>query len=79
MVAEQVEPTQKAYEADTAIIHRHVRDDESRPISGPERFTRLEEAIEHHCPGMVVQSSIGGREARRGWLDGPPFRPDGSA
>ena len=76
-VAEQVESTQAAYEAGAAIAHCHVRDDAGRPTSDPERFARLKEGIEAHCPGMIVQLSTGGRSGsgreRGGML---PLRPD---
>ena len=76
-VAEQVESTQEAFEAGAAIAHCHVRDDEGRPTADPERFARLKEGIEAHCPGMIVQLSTGGRSgagrARGGMI---PLRPD---
>ncbi len=76
-VAEQIESTQEAFEAGAAIAHCHVRDDEGRPTSDPERFARLKEGLEKHCPGMIVQLSTGGRsgagQARGGML---PLRPD---
>lgn len=76
-VAEQVESTQAAWEAGAAIAHCHVRDDEGRPTSDPERFAQLKEGLERHCPGLIVQLSTGGRsgagQARGGML---PLRPD---
>lgn len=76
-IAEQVESTQEAFEAGASIVHCHVRDDEGRPTSDPERFARLKEGVEKHCPGMIVQLSTGGRsgagKARGGML---PLRPD---
>ncbi|AJE45981.1 3-keto-5-aminohexanoate cleavage protein [Celeribacter indicus] len=76
-VAEQIESTQEAFEAGATIAHCHVRDDEGRPSSDPERFARLMEGIESHCPGMIVQLSTGGRSGagrtRGGML---PLRPD---
>ncbi len=76
-VAEQVESTHEAWEAGAAIAHCHVRDDEGRPTSDPERFARLKEGLERHCPGLIVQLSTGGRsgagQARGGML---PLRPD---
>ena len=76
-IAEQVESTQEAFEAGASIAHCHVRDDEGRPSSDPERFARLKEGLERHCPGMVVQLSTGGRSgagrARGGMLF---LRPD---
>ncbi|MDW4496431.1 3-keto-5-aminohexanoate cleavage protein [Sulfitobacter sp. D35] len=76
-VAEQVESTQEAFEAGAAIAHCHVRDDDGKPTSDPDRFAKLKEGIETHCPGMIVQLSTGGRSgagtARGGML---PLRPD---
>ena len=76
-VAEQVESTQEAFEAGAAIAHCHVRNDDGTPTSDPERFARLKEGIEKHCPGMIVQLSTGGRsgagQARGGML---PLKPD---
>jgi len=76
-VAEQVESTQAAFEAGAAIAHCHVRMEDGSPTSDPERFARLKEGIETHCPGMIVQLSTGGRSgagrARGGML---PLRPD---
>ncbi|WP_028713077.1 3-keto-5-aminohexanoate cleavage protein [Paracoccus sp. J55] len=76
-IEEQIESTQEAFEAGATIAHCHVRDDEGRPSSDPERFARLKEGIETHCPGMIVQLSTGGRSgagrARGGML---PLAPD---
>lgn len=75
-IDEQVESTQEAFEAGATIVHCHVRDDEGRPTSDPERFARLKEGIERHCPGMIVQLSTGGRsgagQARGGMLSLAP-------
>ena len=76
-VAEQVESTQAAFEAGATIAHCHVRNDDQTPTSDPERFARLKEGIETHCPGMIVQLSTGGRsgagQERGGML---PLSPD---
>jgi uncharacterized protein (DUF849 family) len=76
-IAEQIESTHESFEAGASIAHCHVRDDEGKPTSDPERFARLKEGIEKHCPGMIVQLSTGGRSgagrARGGML---PLRPD---
>lgn len=76
-VTEQVESTQEAFEAGATIAHCHVRDDEGRPTSDPERFARLQEGLAAHCPGLIIQFSTGGRSgagrARGGML---PLRPD---
>ncbi|MDW8444248.1 MAG: 3-keto-5-aminohexanoate cleavage protein [Acetobacteraceae bacterium] len=58
-------------------MHAHVRDDEGRPTSDPERFARLMEGIRKHCPGMIIQLSTGGRSGtgrERGSMI--PLRPD---
>ncbi|MGB4826092.1 MAG: 3-keto-5-aminohexanoate cleavage protein [Paracoccaceae bacterium] len=60
-IAEQIESTHEAFEAGASIAHCHVRDDEGKPTSDPERFARLKEGIETHCPGMIIQFSTGGR------------------
>jgi len=76
-VAEQIESTHAAFEAGAAIAHCHVRLDDGTPTSDPERFARLKEGIETHCPGMIVQLSTGGRSGagkeRGGML---PLAPD---
>ena len=76
-VSEQIESTHEAFEAGASIAHCHVRDDEGKPTSDPERFARLKEGLESHCPGMIIQLSTGGRsgagQARGGML---PLRPD---
>ena len=76
-IAEQVESTHAAFDAGATIMHAHVRDEEGKPTSDPERFARLKEGVENHCPGMIVQLSTGGRsgagQTRGGML---PLRPD---
>jgi len=76
-IAEQIESTQAAFEAGATIAHCHVRDDDGKPTSDPERFARLKEGLEKHCPGMIVQLSTGGRsgagKVRGGML---PLKPD---
>ena len=76
-VSEQVESTHEAFEAGATIAHCHVRNDDQTPSSDPEKFARLKEGLEKHCPGMIIQFSTGGRsgagKARGGML---PLRPD---
>ena len=76
-IAEQIESTHEAFEAGATIAHCHVRDDEGKPTSDPQRFGRLKEGLEKHCKGMIVQLSTGGRsgagQARGGMLS---LRPD---
>ena len=76
-IAEQIESTQEAFEAGASIAHCHVRDDDGKPTSDPERFARLKGGLEKHCPGMIVQLSTGGRSGagrdRGGML---PLSPD---
>jgi uncharacterized protein (DUF849 family) len=72
-----VESTHEAFDAGAALVHIHVRDDEGRPSSEPERFARVQEGVRKHCPGMIVQFSTGGRGRK---LDergaAIPLRPD---
>ncbi len=76
-ISEQVESTHAAFEAGASIAHCHVRNDDGTTTSDPEKFARLKEGLEKHCPGMIVQLSTGGRSgagsARGGML---PLRPD---
>jgi uncharacterized protein (DUF849 family) len=76
-VSEQIESTQEAFEAGASIVHSHVRNDDGTPSSDPEKFARLKEGLETHCPGMIIQFSTGGRsgagKTRGGML---PLRPD---
>ena len=76
-IEEQVESTQAAFEAGATIAHCHVRNDDQTPTSDPERFARLKEGLEKHCPGMIIQFSTGGRSGadkeRGGML---PLSPD---
>ena len=60
-VSEQIESAQAAYEAGASICHAHVRNDDETPSSDPEKFARLKEGLEKHCPGMIIQFSTGGR------------------
>ena len=59
--AEQVESTHEAFEAGASLVHIHVRNDDESPSSDPERFAAVQEGVRKHCPGMIIQFSIGGR------------------
>ena len=76
-ISEQVESTHEAFEAGASIMHAHVRNADETPTSDPEKFARLKEEVEKHCPGMIIQLSTGGRSGagkeRGGML---PLRPD---
>lgn len=76
-ISEQIDSTHAAYEAGASIVHAHVRNEDETPSSDPDRFARLKEGIEAHCPGMIIQFSTGGRsgagQERGGML---PLRPD---
>lgn len=76
-VDEQVESTHEAFEAGASIMHAHVRNEDQTPSSDPEKFARLQEGVEKHCPGMIIQFSTGGRSGsgkeRGGMLS---LRPD---
>ena len=76
-ISEQIESTHEAFEAGAALAHCHVRNDDQTTTSDPERFARLKEGIEKHCPGMIVQLSTGGRSGtghERGGMI--PLKPD---
>jgi len=76
-ISEQVESTHAAFEAGASICHAHVRNDDETPSSDPEKFARLMEGVQKHCPGMIIQFSTGGRSGagreRGGMLS---LRPD---
>lgn len=76
-VTEQIESTQEAFEAGASIAHCHVRNEDQTPSADPEKFARLKEGLEKHCPGMIIQMSTGGRtgagKTRGGML---PLGPD---
>ncbi|MEP4768649.1 MAG: 3-keto-5-aminohexanoate cleavage protein [Roseibium sp.] len=76
-IAEQVESSHEAFEAGASIVHAHVRNDDETPSSDPDKFARLKEGLEKHCPGVIIQFSTGGRSGagkeRGGML---PLRPD---
>ncbi|HBB82320.1 MAG TPA: 3-keto-5-aminohexanoate cleavage protein [Sulfitobacter sp.] len=60
-ITEQVESTHAAFEAGASICHAHVRNDDETPSSDPDKFARLMEGVQKHCPGMIIQFSTGGR------------------
>lgn len=59
--AEQIESTHEAFEAGSALVHIHVRDENEDPSSDPELFAQVQEGVKKHCPGMIIQFSTGGR------------------
>lgn len=71
-LSEQIESTHEAFEAGATIAHCHIRDDDGNASSDPERFARLKDGLERHCPGMIIQLSTRGRlgtgRARGGML-----------
>ncbi|MEP3045684.1 MAG: 3-keto-5-aminohexanoate cleavage protein [Roseibium sp.] len=76
-ISEQIESSHEAFEAGASIVHAHVRNDDESPSSDPEKFARLKEGLEKHCPGVIIQLSTGGRSGagkeRGGML---PLSPD---
>ncbi|MEM8553464.1 MAG: 3-keto-5-aminohexanoate cleavage protein [Pseudomonadota bacterium] len=76
-IAEQIESTHEAFEAGATICHAHVRNADGSPSSDPEKFAALQEGLAKHCPGMIFQTSTGGRSGagreRGGMLS---LRPD---
>jgi uncharacterized protein (DUF849 family) len=74
---EQIESTQAAFEAGAALVHIHVRNADETPSSDPALFKQVMDGVRHHCPGMIVQFSTGGRgrsPAERGMA--LEFKPD---
>lgn len=75
--AEQIESTHEAYEAGAALVHIHVRGPDQTPSSDPDLYGEVQEGVQKHCPGMIVQFSTGGRgreQAERGGM--LHLRPD---
>ena len=76
-ISEQIESTHEAFEAGATICHAHVRNEDEKPTSDPEKFSLLKDGISKHCPGMIIQFSTGGRSGsgkeRGGML---PLKPD---
>jgi 3-keto-5-aminohexanoate cleavage enzyme len=60
-VEEQIDSTVEAFAAGATVVHVHVRDDEGRPSSDPEKFLSFQQGVNERCPGMIVQFSTGGR------------------
>jgi uncharacterized protein (DUF849 family) len=76
-VDEQIESTQAAFEAGASIVHCHVRNDDQTPSADPAKFARLQEGLQKHCSGMIIQFSTGGRsgaDKERGRM--LPLAPD---
>ena len=59
--AEQIESTHESYEAGASLVHIHVRNEDQTPSSDPEKYHLVQEGVQKHCPGMVIQFSTGGR------------------
>ena len=75
--AEQVESTHAAFEAGASLVHIHVRAPDESPSSDPALFAQVQEGVQKHCPGMIVQFSTGGRGRDPSLRGAPlPLRPD---
>lgn len=75
--SQQIESTHEAYEAGASLVHIHVRNDDETPSSDPEKYHAVQEGVEKHCPGMIIQFSTGGRgrdQEKRGAM--LHYRPD---
>ena len=59
--SEQIESTHAAFEAGFSPMHIHMRSDDESPSSDPDRFAEVQVGIRKHGPGMIIQSSTGGR------------------
>jgi len=67
--SEQIESTHAAFEAGATVVHIHVRNPDESSSSDPKLFAQVQEGVNKHCPGMIVQFSTGGRgrdQAARG-------------
>jgi 3-keto-5-aminohexanoate cleavage enzyme len=60
-VSEQIESTHEAFEAGATLVHLHVRNDDESPTSDTERFAAVLQGLRKHCPGIITQTSTGGR------------------
>ena len=60
-ISEQIESTQESFEIGASIAHCHVRNIDGSPSIDPEKYGKLKEGLEKHCPGMIIQLSTGGR------------------
>jgi len=60
-VEEQIDSTVEAFAAGATIVHVHVRDEQGKSSSDPEKFLAFQEGVNKNCPGMIVQFSTGGR------------------
>ena len=59
--AEQIESTHEAFEAGATLVHIHVRNPDETPASDPDLFRQVQEGVQKHCPGLIIQFSTGGR------------------
>jgi uncharacterized protein (DUF849 family) len=75
--SEQIEETQKAFEAGATLAHIHVRNPDESPSSNPDLYALVQAGIQKYCPGMIVQFSTGGRGRDQAARGGMLFhRPD---
>lgn len=58
---EQIASAVEAFDAGATVCHVHVRDDQQRPSSDPQRYAAVRDGIRAARPAMVVQLSTGGR------------------
>jgi len=58
---EQIVSAVEAFDAGATVCHVHVRDDQQRPSSDPQRYAAVRDGIRDARPAMVVQLSTGGR------------------
>ncbi|MQA11657.1 MAG: 3-keto-5-aminohexanoate cleavage protein [Pseudonocardiaceae bacterium] len=58
---EQVASAVEAFDAGATVCHVHVRDDDERPSSDPDRYEAVRAGIAEARPEMVVQLSTGAR------------------
>ena len=58
---EQIESAHEAFEAGATIAHIHARNPDQSSSSNPQFFKDVQDGLNKHCPGMIVQFSTGGR------------------
>ena len=59
--AEIVEQVHKAYELGISMVHVHARKEDGTPTAEAKYYAPILEGIRDHCPGLVVCTSLSGR------------------
>lgn len=59
--SEIIEQVHEAWEIGITVAHLHAREDDGRPSSSAEKYSRIFEGVRKHCPDLVVCASTSGR------------------